>query len=1067
MPQTNWPTAGEFVEALFAPRYCFEDPILKSGTVSTNRLSLPLVWSGQFAVVSQVKSSGKLYAVRCFTRPVVEQRERYTALHNAFMTNGKPESFLDFEYLQKGILVNSNWYPIVKMSWANGQTLDQYVDTLVNRKDKAGLLSLSEAWFNVVCELRSYKIAHNDFQHENILVDNGRIHLVDYDGMFVPSLSGRNCIEAGIPHYQHPRRSLRDFNENIDNFPALVIYLSLRALAVDLSLWGKYHQDRRLILSEQDYKNPANSKLLNELKNSPDPEVIRLSQVLINACTGPITNVPALDKVVNPKNLPLFSEVVTQKSTNRAFGKEHPFYFRNGGTASSLPQFISLCRKRPGDAGWHLTQGHFEPWLKDLGYTLLAKTAGSIRLKIKNEKQAIESFLDTFPKNLLIVSKDESSDFRNLEDAIRAAKSGGNIYLAQGTYTLKEGVFINQPITILGENKEFTKIVTKQGNYVLKYDGVGTLELSNLTFRWTGDESEARNVVIVQKGDVQITNCVFCDAPSIDKNYGMGLVLSGSAQGEVRGCIFRNNGFGIRISERAQPNLFENICSKNKSCGISYYDNASGIARQNKCETNENYGIYLSDEAHPTLDRNTCTKNTWSGISYNSKTSGTALQNICTLNGTYGISVAGDAQPNLEENICRSNQWSGIRYSGTAKGTVRQNLCEANETHGIVVDEHAMVILTGNKCLGNKGCGIGYFDETTGTARQNICQLNEQHGIYLAEQAHPTLEENSSEKNKWSGITFTGSASGTARQNTCKLNDQNGFSINAKAQPDLQENICQANKISGIKYSDNAKGTARQNTCTLNERHGISLSNQAQPVLIGNNCLENKDCGISFYDDTAGTSRQNNCKLNEHHGIYLAGQAHPTLEENFCEKNKWTGISFNDSASGAARQNNCKLNDRNGFFIDDEAHPDLWENICQANKTAGIKYSGNAKGTARQNICKLNETHGISLSDQAQPNLDSNTCEKNKSCGIAFYGSAGGISRQNICSSNENYGIYVCEQAQPNLEKNTCNENLWAGISYQDTAAGTARMNVCKLNKNRGIYVSEQAKPVLIDNIDS
>ena len=54
--------------------------------------------------------------------------------------------------------------------------------------------------------------------------DNGALHLVDYDGIFLPRFQGEPSPEIGHRHYQHPKRTDQDYHEEIDNFPSLVVY---------------------------------------------------------------------------------------------------------------------------------------------------------------------------------------------------------------------------------------------------------------------------------------------------------------------------------------------------------------------------------------------------------------------------------------------------------------------------------------------------------------------------------------------------------------------------------------------------------------------------------------------------------------------------------------------------------------------------------------------------------------------------------------------------------------------------------------------------------------------------
>ncbi|QLQ08322.1 MAG: hypothetical protein HZY76_21580 [Anaerolineae bacterium] len=52
--------------------------------------------------------------------------------------------------------------------------------------------------------LQTHGIAHGDLQHGNVLVAADELRLIDYDGMYVPPLSGRESHEIGHRNYQHP-----------------------------------------------------------------------------------------------------------------------------------------------------------------------------------------------------------------------------------------------------------------------------------------------------------------------------------------------------------------------------------------------------------------------------------------------------------------------------------------------------------------------------------------------------------------------------------------------------------------------------------------------------------------------------------------------------------------------------------------------------------------------------------------------------------------------------------------------------------------------------------------------
>ena len=93
-----------------------------------------------------------------------------------------------------------------------------------------------------------------------------------------PLLHGQPSHELGHANYQHPQRTATDYNENLDNFAALLIYTSLVALIYDPGLWEKFHTGENLIFSAADFKAPQKSPVFERLYRSSEPLVRELSQ---------------------------------------------------------------------------------------------------------------------------------------------------------------------------------------------------------------------------------------------------------------------------------------------------------------------------------------------------------------------------------------------------------------------------------------------------------------------------------------------------------------------------------------------------------------------------------------------------------------------------------------------------------------------------------------------------------------------------------------------------------------------------------------------------------------------
>ena len=291
-----WPGITDFSEAIQNPRLCFKGTDLEAGGVSLNPRGMPLVFSGAFACVYPVSVGNQTFAVRCFTREVSDQQARYGELSN-YLLNVLPPSFVHFEYVEHGISVRGDWYPIVRMEWVEGDLLSRFVGSRLNEPDT--LRRVAAQWRGgPVASLRGLRIAHNDLQHGNVLVQRDRsIRLVDYDGMFLPNFRGEQSSELGHKNYQHPERSSEHYDETVDNFSSLIIYLSLLAIASDPGLWD-FHDEDNLIFTRNDYADPSQSELFGRLKRSPDQAVARLAERLEEYCALPVEKVPDLETVL-------------------------------------------------------------------------------------------------------------------------------------------------------------------------------------------------------------------------------------------------------------------------------------------------------------------------------------------------------------------------------------------------------------------------------------------------------------------------------------------------------------------------------------------------------------------------------------------------------------------------------------------------------------------------------------------------------------------------------------------------------------------------------------------------
>ncbi len=287
----SWPSPQDFDEAVQTPELSFGDEELRLGTVETNALGLPRPICGSFASVYKLACGNRTYAVRCFLHSVQGQKERYELISKFIRQNPLP-STATFEYQHQGIKVNGKWFPILKMEWVTGETLDRYVSRHFNNRPL--IERLLERFVNICQEMQQAGIAHGDLQHGNILVlPDGHIRLVDYDGMYVPEMKGLLSNELGHRNYQHPERAAEHFGPELDNFSAWVVFVSLKAIATDPAIYKVLRGgDDCLLFRRQDFENPDHSKVFDELlkRSRPLPELAETMRMLLKC--PPLNRIP-------------------------------------------------------------------------------------------------------------------------------------------------------------------------------------------------------------------------------------------------------------------------------------------------------------------------------------------------------------------------------------------------------------------------------------------------------------------------------------------------------------------------------------------------------------------------------------------------------------------------------------------------------------------------------------------------------------------------------------------------------------------------------------------------------
>lgn len=301
-----YPSLEQYNEAFQVHSMSLGDAELKSGSVSTTGLGLPLAISGGFALTYTIKSGQKKFAVRCFHRESKALERRYSAISHRLASLKSPY-FLDFQFQPQGIKVKGVGYPIVKMAWAKGETLGEFLEA--NRTIPTAVSKLSDALVSLAAFLEKERLAHGDIQTGNLMVSDGgsTVQLIDYDGMYVDEIKDIGSAELGHVNFQHPqRKSTNPFSPSLDRFSLIALFIALKALRLDQSVWQKTNSEvDAIIFRANDFADPGSSQVFALLSGiqSLSTDVKNFASI----CKSPMDKVPSLSDFLAGIGIPVKS----------------------------------------------------------------------------------------------------------------------------------------------------------------------------------------------------------------------------------------------------------------------------------------------------------------------------------------------------------------------------------------------------------------------------------------------------------------------------------------------------------------------------------------------------------------------------------------------------------------------------------------------------------------------------------------------------------------------------------------------------------------------------------------
>jgi hypothetical protein len=191
-------------------------------------------------------------------------------------------------------------YPVIAMEWLGDLNLADAVRSMVETNDMVRLSAIGTQWQRLILALTEERFTHGDLSPENAVLRRGdAIAIVDYDTAAWPD-SPRGETGNRDLAYRHPSGEIPFVVERRDDFAALVILVSLRALALDPGVLrpGDAPNDEGLVFTAADFAEPARSERFHRISRMEDPETVALAAILAEACRMPTEQVPPFEEAI-------------------------------------------------------------------------------------------------------------------------------------------------------------------------------------------------------------------------------------------------------------------------------------------------------------------------------------------------------------------------------------------------------------------------------------------------------------------------------------------------------------------------------------------------------------------------------------------------------------------------------------------------------------------------------------------------------------------------------------------------------------------------------------------------
>lgn len=417
---------------------------------------------------------------------------------------------------------------------------------------------------------------------------------------------------------------------------------------------------------------------------------------------------------------------------------------------------------------------------------------------------------------MITVSKNNSSLFQTIQEALEACSIGETISVEPGVY--RESILLNKDVEIIGMNESGQVIIESEEPTVM-FVRANVAKISNISFRGRGPVND--QALNADRGELLLSNCEF-------SSTGSGALLKNEASNVTfEKCTFNESKMGLEVNDGSQCQLTDCTIAGNQEIGLNtrskaivtirksvIKDNGLGLlftessqGRVEQCEiTSNKKGLLISKQAAPILDENMFARNKHN-LTLEDKAIGIMYQ--CFLTGGE----------------------TGVTVKDKSHLTVMESTIENSESYNASVEDSTIHL---KDCLlTNAKVGL-YLKETIDGTIEFATLTHHSNGAIILEKGNDVVVKNSKIDGAECGICFQQEATGEIKNCEIASSLLTGIAILNRSQPKITQCHIKDGQAVGL-YLKDGSGTVKD--CYITEHGYHNLLQEGNNTTIIENCL--------------------------------------------------------------------------------------------------------------------------------------------------------------------------------------------------------------------------------------